>query len=206
MTQEMIDLARRNAYCAADGHPLTNVEFHLATIDNLPLPDASADCVISKCVINLAPDKGAVLREVFRVLRPGGRLAVSDIALKQELPGEVRDSLPAYIGCIAGAILIDEYQRLLMAAGFSAVEVIDTGSDLNAYAKAENAACCVPAASSETKDDSSLAVVSSAACCGTEPSAAPGVHEELADLLRRYDVNRYAASVRVLAVKPQANA
>ena len=116
------------------GQPVTNVEFHQATIDKLPLPDASVDCVISNCVINLAPDKPAVFREVARVLKPGGRLAVSDIALKKPLPAEIGQDLLAYVGCIAGAVLIEEYHRQLAEAGFAAVEVIDTGSDLNAYA------------------------------------------------------------------------
>src|SRR3954447_26188621 len=110
MTPEMIDLARRNAERAG----LANVEFHLATIDRLPLPDASADCVISNCVINLAPDKPSVFREVARVLRPGGRLAVSDIALKRDLPPEIAADLMAYVGCIAGAIPIEDYRRLLL--------------------------------------------------------------------------------------------
>ena len=88
----------------------TNVEFHLATIDKIPLPDASVDCVICNCVINLAPDKPAVFREIARVLKPGGRLAVSDIALKHELPEAVAQSMAAYVGCIAGAILIDDYR------------------------------------------------------------------------------------------------
>ena len=107
MTEEMIALARRNAEKAG----LPNVEFHLAAIDRLPLADASADCVISNCVINLAPDKAAVFREIARVLKPGGRLAISDIALKRELPPELGNDLMAYVGCIAGAILIEDYRE-----------------------------------------------------------------------------------------------
>src|SRR4051812_17628147 len=143
MTPEMLDLARRNAEKAG----LANVEFHRATSDRLPLPDASADCVISNCVINLAPDKPAVFKEVARVLKPGGRLAVSDMVLKRELPPDLGDDLMAYVGCIAGAIPIEDYRRGLVEAGFSHVEVIDSGSDLNAYAQVENqAACCPPPA------------------------------------------------------------
>ena len=109
------------------------------------LPDASVDCVISNCVINLAPDKPAVFREIARILKPGGRLAVSDIALKGELPPAVAQSLAAYVGCIAGAIHIDAYREGLLAAGFEHVEIVDSGADLNAYAKVENqAACCSP--------------------------------------------------------------
>lgn len=184
MTPEMLALARRNA--ANSG--VTNVEFHEATIDRLPLADASVDCVISNCVINLAPDKPAVFREIARVLKPGGRMAVSDIALKQPLPGELGNDLLAYVGCIAGAILIDDYRRGLTDAGFSAVDVIDTGNDLNAYAKVENqAACCSPAM------DSALPVV---ADCSRP------FHGNLKDLLAKYNVNDYAASVQVFAVKP----
>ena len=128
-----------------------------------------------------------------------GRLAVSDIALKQELPDELSESLPAYVGCVAGAILISEYRELLGACGFWAVEVVDTGSDLNAYAKAENAACC-----SSEQVDSALTVVANDGCCGSATEESTGVddvHAQLADLLRRFDVNDFAASVRVLAVK-----
>jgi len=194
MTPEMLALARQNAAKGNNGQPFTNVEFHQATIDKLPLPDASADCVISNCVINLAPDKPAVFREIARVLKPGGRLAVSDIALKKPLPVEIGQDVMAYVGCIAGAVLIEDYRRQLTEAGFAAVEIIDTGADLNAYAKVENqGGCCSPASPSPP--------VAEAGCCSAPP-ANDGLHRRLLDLLRRYDVNDYAASVRVFAVKP----
>ena len=189
MTPEMIERARRNA--AKQG--ACNVEFHLAAIDRLPLADASADCVISNCVINLAPDKLAVFHEVFRVLKPGGRFAVSDIALKKPLPPELAQDVMAYVGCIAGAVLIADYERGLRRAGFDAVQVVDTRADLNAYAQVENqSGCCSPAMTSA----GGLPIA--ATCCGPEA----GVHEALADLLPRYNVNDYAASVRVFARKP----
>ena len=165
------------------------MEFHKATIDNLPLLDSSVDCVISNCVINLAPDKPAVFLEIARVLKPGGRLAVSDIALKKPLPPEIGDDLMAYVGCIAGAIMIEDYRSGLAAAGFDAVQIVDSGSDLNAYAKVEGqSGCCSPSMGE------SLPVVS---CCSTE------VHSRLGELLARYNVNDYAASVKVYAVKPR---
>lgn len=203
MTPEMIDLARRNQAQGNDGKGYSNVEFHLATIDSLPLPDDSVDCVISNCVINLATDKDAVFREIARVLKPGGRLAVSDIALKQELPAELGSDLMAYVGCIAGAILIEDYKSGLSKAGFSGVEVIDAGSDLNAYAKVENqSACCPPSMTQIGSGSKSLPVVDSA-CCAPEATsdAATELHADLAELLRRYDVNDYALSVKVFAVK-----
>ena len=198
MTPEMIELARKNA----EKTGLANVEFHLGSIDKLPLADATADCVISNCVINLAPDKPAVFREIVRVLKPGGRLAISDIALKHDLPAELGNDLMAYVGCIAGAILIDVYRRELIEAGFEHVEVVDTGADLNAYAKVENqVACCPPPSSSA----SGLALADSGCCSVGQESAAEGaLHARLADLFRRYDVNAHAASVKVFAVKPRS--
>jgi len=195
MTDEMLELARRNAAKGNNGQGFTNVEFHKATIDKLPLPDASVDCVISNCVINLAPDKPAVFKEIARVLKPGGRLAVSDIALKKSLPAEIGQDVMAYVGCIAGAVLIEEYRRQLTEAGFASVQVVDTGADLNAYTKVENqSGCCSPS-------PSSLPVVETG-CCSTQP-AGDDLHGRLADLLRKYNVNDYAASVRVFAVKPK---
>jgi len=190
MTTEMIDLARRNAVKAGQGAPPANVEFHLATIDDLPLEDGTVDCIISNCVINLAPDKRSVFREMARVLKPGGRAAISDIALKKPLPPEIGKDILAYVGCVAGAIPIDEYKQGLLDAGFAAVQIIDSKADLNVYAKIDNqAGCCSPPM---VRD---LPVVSD--CC------APTLHNELADLLRRYDVNDFAASVKVFAVKPR---
>ena len=196
MTPEMIQLARKNAAKAN----LTNVEFHLASIDKLPLPDASVDVIISNCVINLAPDKSAVFREIARVLKPGGRVAVSDIALKQPLPEELAKDVMAYVGCISGALLIEDYRRKLAGAGFADVVVVDAGADLNAYASVEGqSGCCSPAMSSTDKESMS------SGCCAPSPAAQQRetVHEGLAALLQRYDVNDYAASVKVFAVKPQ---
>jgi SAM-dependent methyltransferase len=194
MTPAMLDRARANAKVGG----YTNVEFYESTIDRIPLPDASVDCVISNCVLNLAPDKPAVFREIARVLKPGGRLAVSDIALKQELPEAVAQSIAAYVGCIAGAILIDDYRSGLLAAGFEHVEIVDSGKDLNAYAKVENqSGCCSP-----TMDAGDPFQVIPESCCSPAPSASGSLHEELKTLLSQYDINAVAASVKVYAIKP----
>jgi len=199
MTSEMIELARRNAAKRLQAGAIDNVEFYLATIDQLPLEDSTVDCVISNCVINLAPDKGAVFREIARVLRPGGRLAVSDIALRKALPPELGNDLMAYVGCIAGAISIDDYRQGLRAAGFSEVEIVDSGADLNAYAKIENqGGCCSPTAI--TVEEPKSLPVAAPSCCLPEPSTAE-LHNTLLDLLSRYNVNDYAASVKVYGVK-----
>jgi SAM-dependent methyltransferase len=194
MTPAMIERARSNA----EKGGYTNVEFHLASIDRLPLPDASVDCVISNCVINLAPDKPAVFREVARVLKPGGRLAVSDIALKAELPEAIASSIAAYVGCIAGAIRIETYREELLKAGFEYVEILDSGADLNAYKKVENqAGCCSPA-----MDEASPFTMVQEACCTPSPTT---LHDDLSSLLDSYDVNEAAASVKVYAIKPGAS-
>jgi arsenite methyltransferase len=180
MTPDMIERARANAVKFGQGTAPAHVEFHLACIDKLPLPDGSVDCVISNCVINLAPDKLAVFREMFRVLKAGGRVAVSDIALKKPLPSEIGQDILAYVGCIAGAVLVEDYQQMLKEAGFSAVQIVDTKKDLNAYAQAGDSPCC-----------------GTTSCCSAEQP----LHDRLAQLLARYDVNEYAASVQVYALK-----
>jgi SAM-dependent methyltransferase len=201
MTPAMIERARANAM--AGGY--TNVEFHLSTIDKIPLPDASVDCVISNCVLNLAPDKPAVFREIARVLKPGGRLAVSDIALKHELPEAIAKSVAAYVGCIAGAIRVDDYRSGLFAAGFEHVEIVDSGTDLNAYAKVESqSGCCSPAM--EKTETSNSVKVAETSCCSPVPPAGAALHDELKTLLANYDVNSAAASVKVYAIKPASAA
>ena len=193
MTTAMIERSRENAQQGG----YTNVEFHQSTIDQIPLPDASVDCVISNCVVNLAPDKPAVFREIARVLKPGGRVAISDIALKHELPEAIAQSMAAYVGCIGGAILIEDYRAGLLAAGFQHVEIVDSRADLNAYAKVENqAACCSPSMEAGGPFD-----VIEEACC-TPAASVRSLHKELTTLLSQYDVNAAAASVKVYAVKP----
>ena len=119
MTPEMIERAQANA--RKDG--VENVEFRLGDIERLPVEDASVDVIISNCVINLAPDKGRVFREAFRVLKPEGRLMVSDIVLKKSLPDAVKNSVAAYVGCVAGASLKEEYLEAMRQAGFADVVV-----------------------------------------------------------------------------------
>jgi SAM-dependent methyltransferase len=120
MTPEMIDKARENA--RKGGYK--NVEFRLGEIENLPAADNSVDAIISNCVINLSTDKTRVFREAFRVLRPGGRMMVSDLALKKPLPQGVRESVEVYVACIAGALIKDDYLVAIREAGFKDVKVV----------------------------------------------------------------------------------
>jgi len=119
MTDEMLALARENQRASGLG----NVEFLKGEIENIPLPDASVDVIISNCVINLSGDKDRVLREAFRVLRPGGRLAVSDVVVRGEVPAAVRRSLELWAGCVAGALSEADYRGKLAAAGFTDIAI-----------------------------------------------------------------------------------
>jgi arsenite methyltransferase len=120
MTPEMLEKARKNASSAG----VTNVDFRLGEIEHLPVADKTVDVVISNCVINLSPDKAQVFREAFRVLRPGGRLMVSDIVLDSPLPKGLLDSAAAYVGCISGASLKADYLAMMCATGFVDVAVV----------------------------------------------------------------------------------
>lgn len=121
MTPEMIDKARRNAQKGSYG----TVEFRLGEIENLPVADNSVDAVISNCVINLSTNKERVFQEAYRVLKPGGRIMISDIVLSKELPLSIRGSVAAYAGCVSGAVLKDEYLKLIKNTGFHDVKIMN---------------------------------------------------------------------------------
>jgi len=122
MTDEMLEVARANQKKTG----VENIEFMKGEMENIPLPDGAVDVVISNCVINLSPDKRRVLREAFRVLKPGGRLAVADIVARGPIPDDVRRDMELWTGCIAGALEDEEYRRLLEEAGFGGVEIEPT--------------------------------------------------------------------------------
>ena len=124
MTPEMVEKARENA----EKGKYENVEFRLGEIENLPAADSSVDIIISNCVINLAPDKNNVFMEAFRVLKPGGRLMISDIVLLKELPDSIKSSIEAYVGCVSGAVMKDKYIGAIKEAGFKEVRIIDETS------------------------------------------------------------------------------
>lgn len=126
MTPEMIEKARDNA----KKNGVENVEFRLGEIENLPVGDKSVDVVISNCVINLSAEKLRVFQEIYRVLKSGGRVAISDIALKKELPQKIQESIEAYVGCVGGAILVDEYKKIVEASGLKEVKITIKGSSV----------------------------------------------------------------------------
>lgn len=136
MTDEMLAIAEANRKDAG----AENVKFLKGQIEQIPLPDEAVDVILSNCVINLSTDKNTALREAFRVLRPGGRLAVSDIIIDADLPEAIRQDLDAYVGCVAGALSSDEYRQKLESAGFRNVEIQRTRT----YSMAGNSssACC----------------------------------------------------------------
>jgi ubiquinone/menaquinone biosynthesis C-methylase UbiE len=172
----------------------------------LTFDDGSFDLVMSFAGLHCFPHPDVACREIARVLKPGGRLAVSDIALKRPLPDELAKDVMAYVGCIAGAIAIDDYRRGLIDAGFAGVQVIDSGADLNAYSKVEGqAACCAPpppASAPAAASSSTRLPIAPTGCCGG-PATTDALHENLKDLLSRHDVNDYAASVKIFAAKPR---
>ncbi len=138
MTDEMLALAERNK----QENGATNVQFLKGHIESIPLPDSTVDVIISNCVINLSSDKDAVLREAFRVLKPGGRFAVSDVVVEGELPSAVRSDMEAFVGCVAGALEKTDYLTRLAAAGFVEASIEPTRRYL--FADLEATTCCSP--------------------------------------------------------------
>lgn len=140
MTDEMLELARKNAAVAG----ATNVEFLKGAIESIPLPAGAVDVIISNCVVNLSADKDAVLREAFRVLKPGGRLAISDLVLTREVPQEIRSDLDLWTGCVAGSLLETDLRDKLSRAGFTGIDVeptrVYTSDDASEMASASS--CC----------------------------------------------------------------
>jgi arsenite methyltransferase len=168
MTDDMLALARENQKRAG----VENVEFLKGEIEHIPLPDNSVDVIISNCVINLSADKDRVLQEAFRVLKPGGRFAVSDVVVRGAVPNEVRKSMLLWVGCIAGALQDSEYVSKLAKAGFSSIEVEATRvyniEDARAFLSAEGVDVDAIAPQVEGKFASAFVrAVKPAACCGS---------------------------------------
>ncbi len=139
MTDEMLQLAEKNK--AAQG--ATNVSFLKGQIEQIPLPDNTVDVIISNCVINLSADKGEVLREAFRVLKPGGRFAVSDVVVQGQMPDALRQDMESWVGCVAGALEEGVYRELLHAAGFGAIDLeVTRVYDPEQLAEKQGASCC----------------------------------------------------------------
>ncbi|KAK4135034.1 NAD(P)-binding protein [Trichocladium antarcticum] len=184
-------------------HPsAATITFVKANITSVPLPDATADCIISNCVINLVPDadKPTVFGEMHRLLKPGGRIAVSDILAKKPLPDRLRRDVAMYVGCIAGASEVGLYERWLAEAGFKDVVIVNTGADLNVYLETGEdgerkdgaTGCCGPPQTGGCAPPAPAAPASSGCCA---PAVPAGVVDEKTDL------NEFVGSYKIFAVK-----
>jgi SAM-dependent methyltransferase/rhodanese-related sulfurtransferase len=183
MSSDMIKRARDNA--KKENHRPPNVAFIQAHLtEPLPITSDSIDCVLSNCVVNLLPlnGKANLLKEVYRVLKPGGRVYFDDIIAKQELPDPILKDLASYVGCVSGAIQVNQYHDLLAAAGFQDIVFVDTRGDLNIYSGA--------------RDDPSATAVST--CCSSDASCVPS------EPTLSFDANKYAASYQIYALKAEA--
>ncbi|KAH2990488.1 hypothetical protein KXW58_002422 [Aspergillus fumigatus] len=174
MTKKMLALAHENVEKAG----ITNASFVEGFITAIPLEDSTADCIISNCVVNLVPkeQKSLVFHEMFRLLKPGGRVAISDILARRELPPEIANDLALYVGCIAGASQAQQYHAYLKDAGFGDIMIVDTKADLNIY--------------KDMPQEKS-------ACCGMSCSDL-----QSNDKIRDYDCNEWAGSFQIYTVKP----
>lgn len=138
MTPEMLTKARRNTAAYTERTGLSNVEFRLGEIENLPVADSSIDAIISNCVVNLSPNQPQVWKEMYRVLKPGGRVAVSDLALRKELPGTVKEMVEALVGCVAGASLITHVEKMARDAGFTSINLVEKPEYIDAMTSSQD--------------------------------------------------------------------
>jgi len=196
----MIALARRNA--SKSNLPEGFVQFIQAPISEIPLEDSTVDLVVSNCVINLVPDgdKPKVFREIHRLLKAGGRVAISDILAKKPMPDHIRHDAALLVGCVAGASLLDEYRQWMVKAGFQddAIRFINTEKDLNVYHEAERApACCAEQKESESCCNKET---EGAVCCAEKNGLKPCC-TETAEVGKELDFNEWVASYQVYAVK-----
>ncbi|KAI9801112.1 MAG: hypothetical protein M1833_002980 [Piccolia ochrophora] len=188
MNEDMLKRAHANAQKTK----ISNVEFVESPINAIALPSACADCIISNCVINLVPedDKPAVFREIFRLLRPGGRVAVSDILAKKELPGALKNDMALYVGCISGASQVHQYEQYLKDAGFEDTVIVNKESDLNVYK--EGSLMDDQGRVSSSKDEAP------AGCCGSSCSRDGEVKNgaEGAESTMEYDINEWVGKFK----------
>ncbi|KAK6522373.1 hypothetical protein TWF281_002938 [Arthrobotrys megalospora] len=215
MNKDMLSRANKNL---ASSPEIENVIFKEGVITSIPLEDGTADCIISNCVINLVPaaEKSSVFVEMARILKPGGRVAISDILAKKPLPASIKEDVAMYTGCIAGAGTIEEYERYLEDAGFSAVLIVDTKSDLNVYINStdllvdgnKSTGCCMkPTETTNVSSDLEREQNSAASCCVPHPKAEDDVCEGAAvgtanTGLRDINLNDWVGSFKIFAVKP----
>ncbi|GKU07865.1 sam-dependent methyltransferase coq5 family protein [Fusarium langsethiae] len=197
MNKNMIDKA--NANKAAMN--ISNVGFVEGTITSVPLDDTIADCIISNCVVNLVPasEKQLVFSEMFRLLKPGGRVAISDILARKEFTDEIRSNIALYVGCISGASPVKDYEIFLENAGFKDVLIVDTKSDLNVYftAHENELSCC------ENGQTTSACGAGPSTCVPQNSSKELGNGQDiLGDRLGINDFNEWAGSFQVYAIKP----
>ncbi|KAF5316606.1 hypothetical protein D9619_006263 [Psilocybe cf. subviscida] len=194
MSDDMISLARKNAARKELKPP--HVAFVKALLtEPLPIESNSVDCILSNCVLNLLPDEGkaAVLKEAYRVLKPGGRITLDDIVAKKILPDNIRNDIAGYIGCVAGAIPLERYQGLFEEAGFTNVVFVDTKNDLNIYYAAPG-------------QPSATTPAGASSCCSPAPTAAqtkPGNSAQI-PVKPEYEVNDWVASYQIYAIKASA--
>lgn len=199
MNKNMIDKANANKAAMK----ISNAGFIQGVITSVPLSDDAADCIISNCVINLVPasEKQLVFNEMFRILTPGGRVAISDILARKEFTDEIRNNIALYVGCIAGASPVGDYETFLKNAGFQDILIVDTKSDLNVYftAQENESSCC----GNEQTNSACGAGLSTCAPQNSSTELADG-QDILGNRLGIADFNEWAGSFQVYAVKPMS--